>query len=287
MKWYLPVASENWLTTITLCLCALMAIKTIFGVDSAIGSGKNFIKLSLNFVRSEFLIIANFIIELNQKGRIMMSTIESPAQTKGYLIRWGAFYDTVVNLLTLGQTSRLRTMTIDQAMLMPGERLLDVGCGTGGVTIPAKKRVGQNGPVSGIDPSPEMIAVARRKAERARLEIDFRIGVIESLPYEDGSFDVVTSSLMMHHLPNDVQQKGLAEIYRVLKPGGRILIADAMRPNRVVMKGFFNLIARHHGLKFGVEDMPGILKSAGFTDAALLEQHFAFIGFVRAIKPAG
>jgi ubiquinone/menaquinone biosynthesis C-methylase UbiE len=215
-----------------------------------------------------------------------MSTIEFPAQTKGYLIRWGAFYDTVVNLLTLGQTKRLRTMTIDQAMLKPGERLLDVGCGTGGVTIPAKKRIGQNGPVSGIDPSPEMIVVARKKAQRARVDIDFRIGVIESLPYADGSFDVVTSSLMMHHLPYDVQQKGLAEIYRVLRPGGRILIADAMKQNSFFLKPLFNLVAKHHGLKFGVEDLPSTLKSAGFTDAIKLEKHFAFIGFVLAVKPA-
>ena len=211
---------------------------------------------------------------------------ESPANTKGYLIRWGSFYDSVVNILTLGQTSRLRTMTIDQAMLKPGERLLDVGCGTGGVTIPAKKRTGQNGPASGIDPSPEMIAVARRKAESAGLDIDFRIGVIESLPYEDGSFDVVTSSLMMHHLPFDVQQKGLTEIYRVLRPGGRILIADAMKQNSFFLKPLFNLVARHHGLKFGVEDLPATLKSAGFIDAIRLEEHFAFIGFVRAVKSA-
>jgi ubiquinone/menaquinone biosynthesis C-methylase UbiE len=214
-----------------------------------------------------------------------MNTIEAPAQTKGYLIRWGAFYDTVVNLLTLGQTKRLRTMTINQAMLKPGERLLDVGCGTGGVTIPAKKRIGQNGPVSGIDPSPEMIAVARKKAERSGLDIDFRIGVIESLPYADGSFDVVTSSLMMHHLPYDVQQKGLAEIYRVLKPGGRMLIADAMKPTNFFMKRLFNMLARHHGLKFDVEDLPATLKSAGFSQAILLDEHFAVIGFVLAVKP--
>jgi ubiquinone/menaquinone biosynthesis C-methylase UbiE len=210
---------------------------------------------------------------------------KSPAVTKGYLIRWGKFYDTVVNLLTLGQTNRLRTMTIDQAMLKPGERLLDVGCGTGGVTIPAKKRIGENGPVYGIDPSPEMIEVASKKAERAGLDIDFRIGVIESLPYADGSFDVVTSSLMMHHLPYEVQQKGLAEIYRVLRPGGRILIADAMKPKNFFMKRLFKLLAQHHGLKFDVEDLPATLKSAGFTQAIQLNEHFAVIGFVLATKP--
>jgi ubiquinone/menaquinone biosynthesis C-methylase UbiE len=88
-------------------------------------------------------------------------------------------------------------MTIDQALLKPGESLLDVGCGTGGVTIPGKKRVGQDGRVAGIDPSPEMLAVASQKAGKAGLEIDSRFGVIESLPYPDATFDVVTSSLTL------------------------------------------------------------------------------------------
>jgi hypothetical protein len=71
----------------------------------------------------------------------------------------------------------------------------------------------------------------------------------------------------------------------VLRPGGRILIADAMKPKNFFMKRLFKLLAQHHGLKFDVEDSPATLKSAGFTQAIQLNEHFAVIGFVLATKP--
>jgi len=213
-------------------------------------------------------------------------THESPAQTEGKLIRWASFYDGLVNILTLGFARRLRTLTVDHALLQPGEKILDVGCGTGAVTLPAKVRVGKGGEAAGIDPAPEMITVARQKASRAGLEIDFRVGVIESLPFPDGTFDAVTSSLMMHHLPENVRAKGMAEILRVLKPGGRLLIADMMRPNTSFLRQLFASLALHHGLKFGIEDLPEMLNGAGFKEIKQLESHFLVIGFVRATKPA-
>ena len=124
---------------------------------------------------------------------------DSQAQTDGRLIRWASFYDVTVNIMTFGQVRRLRTLSVEHALLKPGESVLDIGCGTGGVTIPAKLQVGKNGRVAGIDPAPEMITVARKKASRAGLEIDFRIGVIESLPYPDATFDAVTSSPLTCH----------------------------------------------------------------------------------------
>jgi ubiquinone/menaquinone biosynthesis C-methylase UbiE len=225
---------------------------------------------------------------INEEVKMHTHGHESPAQTEGRLIRWASFYDVSVNIMTLGQASRLRRMTVDQALLKPGESILDVGCGTGGVTIPAKLRVGENGNAAGIDPSPEMIAVAKKKASRTGLEIDFRIGVIESLPYPDGTFDAVTSSLMMHHLPEHLRSKGLAEIKRVLKPGGRILIADMVRPSGSSHQRFFTSVVLHHGhvVEFGLQDVPAPLSGAGFENVEQLDTRFRVIGFVRAIKPS-
>jgi len=205
-------------------------------------------------------------------------------QTQGRLIRWASSYDLFTNVLTFGQSWRLRKMTVDNAAIKPGDSVLDVGCGTGEVTIPAKVRAGKDGHAYGIDPAPEMIAVARGKAARKGLEIDFRVAAIEALPFPDSSMDVVTSSLMMHHLPDELRVRGLAEIYRVLKPGGHVLIFDFMRPTKSFLNQFMIALTMHHGLDFGIEDLPKMLKGAGFAQATKLDEKFLFFGFVRGVK---
>lgn len=210
-------------------------------------------------------------------------TAEQPAQTEGRLIHWAPYYDFLTNIMTLGHAGRLRKMTVDQASIHAGDSVLDVGCGTGEVTLQAKTRA-KEGNVYGIDPAPEMIAVARDKAARRKLEIDFRVGVIESLPFSDASMDVVTSSLMMHHLPEDLKVRGLAEIYRVLKPGGWLLIADFMRPTGSFLNHLFIAFAQHQGLQKGIEDLQKLLKEAGFRQITQSDENVLMIGFVRAMK---
>lgn len=208
---------------------------------------------------------------------------EQPASTEGSLIRWAPYYDLFTNIMTFGQARRLRRVTIDQAWIKLGDSVLDVGCGTGEVTLPAKMRA-KHGKVYGIDPAPEMIAAARNKAARKQLDIDFRIGVIEALPFPDSSMDVVTSSLMMHHLPKDLKVRGLAEIYRVLKPGGRLLIADFMRPTGAFLNHVFIAFTRHQRLQAGIEDLQPLLRNAGFDQITQAAEKVLVIGFVRAVK---
>jgi ubiquinone/menaquinone biosynthesis C-methylase UbiE len=210
-------------------------------------------------------------------------SVEQPAQTQGHLVRGASHYDLGANLITFGQAWRLRKLTADLALIEPGDSVLDVGCGTGEVTIQDKIRAGQEGHAYGIDPAPEMIALARSKAERKGMEIDFRVGVIESLPFPDASVDVVTSSLMMHHLPDDLKVRGLAEIYRVLKPGGRVLIFDFVRPGSFIDHLLF-VLTMHHRRALAAEELPKLLQDARFSEAVVLNERFLFFGFVRGVK---
>src|SRR5215510_5101343 len=113
----------------------------------------------------------NLLVRIISKRRTLMlhhshtHATEAPPQTQGRLIRWAPYYDLSVNLISLGQARRLRKLTVDLALIKPGDSVLDVGCGTGDVAIPSKIRAGKEGKVYGIDPAPEMIAVARNKAE--------------------------------------------------------------------------------------------------------------------------
>jgi ubiquinone/menaquinone biosynthesis C-methylase UbiE len=148
-------------------------------------------------------------------------------QTQGQVIRWPRFYDFLLWVVTHGREQALRQRLADVARLQPGEAVLDVGCGTGTMALEARERVGTTARVSGIEPSVRMIAYARRKAERADLSVDFQPGVIEQLAFPNQSFDVVLCIIVLHHLPDDLKHRGLAEIARVLKPGGRLLVVDS------------------------------------------------------------
>jgi ubiquinone/menaquinone biosynthesis C-methylase UbiE len=146
--------------------------------------------------------------------------------TRGIRIRWPRWYDAVNRVHFLGREDQFREWTVDLAEVRPGQAALDVGCGTGSLTMAAKLRAGADGEVHGIDAAPEMILEAERKAADKGLDIHYQVGLIEDIPLPADRFDIVLSSLMLHHLPKDLKRRGIAEIARVLKPGGRFVAVD-------------------------------------------------------------
>lgn len=195
----------------------------------------------------------------------------SPAQeTKGLVLNSGWRYDLgewLHNTFSFqGMLRKLRQRTINLAQLQPGEQVLDVGCGTGTLAIEAARRVGRPGRVAGVDPGAQQIARARAKAARRNLPIEFLVGVIEQLPFPDQSFDVVFSTLMMHHLPTPLKRQGLAEIARVLKPGGRLVIADFRHKQERA-----GLAVNFHAGGSRLQDLEALLKEASFDQLATEE----------------
>ncbi|WP_128382255.1 class I SAM-dependent methyltransferase [Streptomyces cavernae] len=116
---------------------------------------------------------------------------------------------------------------ITLAELRDGHRVLDVGCGTGNLLRATGQRH-RNVDLFGLDPDPKALARAGRKARRAGLTVRLDRGFAQELPYGDGSFDRVFSSLMLHHLDSTSKDALLAEVRRVLRPDGLLVLADAV-----------------------------------------------------------
>ncbi len=213
----------------------------------------------------------------------------SDGETKGLVLSGGWRYDLhgwiIDTFVFRGLARELRQRTATLAHLRPGEAVLDVGCGTGQLLLEVARRVGQAGHVAGVDPGAEQIARARAKAARRSLPIEFQIGVIEQLPFADQAFDAVLSTLMMHHLPIPLKRQGLAEIARVLKPGGRLVIADFTRKQD--RRGW---AARFHAGGSSIPDLIALVKDAGFEGVETEEMRpgrlstFPGAGFVCAYK---
>jgi ubiquinone/menaquinone biosynthesis C-methylase UbiE len=216
--------------------------------------------------------------------------------TTGLVLQGGWRYDLhgwfVGIFLFRGKGRELRRRTITLAGVHPGEQVLDVGCGTGTLALDVARRVGTAGRVVGIDPSPEQIVRARAKAARRygahalNTPAAFQVGVIEQLPFPDQTFDVVLSTLMMHHLPAPLKRQGLAEIVRVLKPGGRLVIADFARK-----QDHQGLATRFHAGGSSLGELAALVADAGLSQVDSKEMPpprfsaFPGAGFVTARKP--
>lgn len=164
-----------------------------------------------------------------------MSYQPVPALGKDWLT---PFYDVLIAMVGWGP--QLTENMLERAYIQDGERVLDVGCATATLLIAAKARY-PTAHLVGVDPDERALQIARKKIARHRVEVEVVQARAESLPFQPSSFDAVMSSLMFHHLPTGIKQQAMHDIYRVLTPGGRFLLADLGRPEGVMLSTFFAL----------------------------------------------
>jgi len=175
----------------------------------------------------------------------------------------------------------------DQAELESAERVLEIGCGTGNLAL-LVKRMRPQLEVGGLDPDPKALARASRKARRAGLTLELDTGFADELPYPDGSFDRVLSSLMFHHLEAELRIASLREVLRVLRPGGSLHLMDFGGDSHH-LHGLARLARHSHTLKDNWADrIPTLMGEAGFSDAtetAQLTKHIGRLTYYRATRP--
>lgn len=199
------------------------------------------------------------------------------------------FYDPVVAATTRERTFKRRL--VEQVALQPGQRLLDVGCGTGTLTLLLK----QSSPaaeVVGLDGDPKTLAMARRKAEQAGASIEWREGMSWALGVPDQSFDHITSSLLLHHLDFDGKMTTLTAMRRALKAGGTLHIADWGRAHDVLMRAAFIGVQLLDGFKTTSDNvrgkLPEYIARAGFEhveETARLRTPLGSVSLYRAPNP--
>ncbi len=168
------------------------------------------------------------------------SSDEFAGQVRTMFDRIAGVYDLMNTAMTAGLHHRWRQRAADLAELAPGDAALDVCCGTGDLALELSRRVGPEGTVLGCDFSERMLDAARSKAAvRAASNVSFDWADALELPYETGSFDAATIGFGARNLSD--LDRGLVELARVLRPGGRLVILEITQPQRPPLSAFFSL----------------------------------------------
>lgn len=209
-----------------------------------------------------------------------------PALGVGWLT---PYYDAVV-----GATTRERVFKqalIQQARISAGQQVLDLASGTGTLAIWMKQRH-PLATVTGVDGDPAMRSMAARKAQRGNVEVQFDQALSYELPYPAAHFDRVLSSLFFHHLTWDNKQRTGRELFRVLKPGAELHVADWGYPSSACMRGLFLSIQLLDGFRNTHDNVSGkligLFEQAGFADVAqrrTFSTMFGTLALYSAAKP--
>ena len=183
------------------------------------------------------------------------------------------FYDSLVE----GPMSvmNMRKNLLAQMGDLNGKRILDVGCGTGSLSI-LIKQMAPAADIVGLDGDSQILEIARSKAKIDGLKIHFEQGLSSNLPYPDASFDMVLTSFMLHHLDGDDKRKTAEELYRVLRPGGGLFGVDFVEPQNLIGRTIKLLLRRFERVADNFDGfLPLMFAEADFKDY-LETRHYLF-----------
>ncbi|KXJ57010.1 class I SAM-dependent methyltransferase [Cognaticolwellia aestuarii] len=196
-----------------------------------------------------------------------------------------SFYDSLVAITT--REAFFKKLIVDKVANVKGNNLLDVGCGTGTLT----KLIAEKSPkhtVIGLDADQTALDISQKKVIGKDLNISFRQGFGQKMPFDENSFDIVVSSLFFHHLNSSAKLATLTEIRRVLKPDGTLIIADWGKPTSIFQRILFFVVQLLDGFETTKDNVDGVIPSlvveSGFTHVSDLNIVPTPLGTIRLIE---
>ncbi len=210
--------------------------------------------------------------------------------TRSYIpaLRFNAltrFYDPVVRMTT--RERRVKQHLLDSLDIRPGSTVLDLGCGTGTMTVWLKQRY-PGASVIGLDADAAILEMARAKSRRATVDVSYLEANATAIPLPDGAVQCVISSLFFHHLETGQKCQVLTEIVRILEPNGELHISDWGRPSNALMRSLFLTVQLLDGFATTRDSVDGrmasLLETSGLRQIRETAQFNTVLGTLRQFR---
>jgi ubiquinone/menaquinone biosynthesis C-methylase UbiE len=210
----------------------------------------------------------------------MISTLKQSHYISALKYNWlTSLYDPLIRWTI--QEKKFKAQLVKQSNIKPGQRVLDLGCGTATLTM-LVKQVHPESEVIGLDGDERILAIGREKILRSGLDIQLQKGISYEMDFPDDTFDRVFSSLLFHHLTCEQKRRTLAEVHRILKPGGELHIADWGKAQNALMRGVFLLVQLLDGFSTTKDNvqgkLPEYIRKARFKNVEEKQHYHTILG---------